>query len=92
MDQTLAGQTIHIVQAIHIGEIIIEECAFIDECAFIEDCAHNQFKYNGIHITSIYKYDVTNNRFHTTNPALIREQIGEYAYNKLIPYLLLDLI
>ena len=86
MDQTLMDQTIHIVQAIHIGEIIIEECAFI------EDCAHNQFKYNGIHITSIYKYDVTNNRFHTTNPALIREQIGEFAYNKLIPYLLLDLI
>ena len=63
---------------INIGEITIEEFA------------PHQFRYNGIHITSIYKYDVTNMRFHTMNLVLIKEQIGEYAYNKLIPYLLLD--
>jgi hypothetical protein len=63
---------------IHIGELIINEFA------------PNKFKYNHIHITSIYKYDLTNMRFYTTSLTLIEEEIGEYAFNKLKPYLLLD--
>jgi hypothetical protein len=65
---------------IHIGELIIKEFK------------PNQFKYNDIHITSIYKYDLTNMRFYTTSLTLIQEQIGDYAFNKLKPYVLLDQI
>jgi len=58
----------------------------------IEEFAPNQFRYNNIHITSIYKYDLTNMRFYATNLARIQEEIGEFAFNKLRPYVLVDQI
>jgi hypothetical protein len=56
----------------------------------IEEFAPNQFSYNNIHITSIYKYDLTNMRFYATSLVRIQEEIGEYAFNKLRPYVLVD--
>jgi len=56
----------------------------------IEESAPNKFKYNNIHITSIYKYDLTNMRFYATRLGQIQEEIGEYAFNKLRPYVLVD--
>jgi hypothetical protein len=58
----------------------------------IEEFAPNQFKYNNIHITSIYKYDLTNMRFYATSLSKIQEELGEFAFNKLRPYVLLDQI
>ena len=63
---------------ITLGEITIEETTSGEG---------RQFYYNGIRLGSVYKYDPTNKKLYTHNRRLIKMRIGDFAYNKLLPYL-----
>lgn len=64
---------------ITLGEITIEEIDPLGEAG--------KFYYNGIRMGSVYKYDPTNKKLYTHNRRLIKMRIGDFAYNKLLPYL-----
>ena len=64
---------------ITLGEITIEETDPLGE--------RGKFYYNGIRLGSVYKYDPTNKKLYTHNRRLIKMRIGDFAYNKLVPYL-----
>jgi hypothetical protein len=64
---------------ITLGEITIEETDPLGE--------GGKFYYNGIRLGSVYKYDPTNKKLYTRNRRLIKMRIGDFAYNKLLPYL-----
>jgi len=53
----------------------------------IEETEPGKFYYNGIRLGSVYKYDPTNKKLYTHNRRLIKMRIGDFAYNKLLPYL-----
>jgi hypothetical protein len=64
---------------ITLGEITIEERDPLGE--------GGKFYYNGIRLGSVYKYDPANKKLYTHNRRLIKMRIGDFAYNKLLPYL-----
>jgi hypothetical protein len=65
---------------ITLGEITIEEMT-------LTPGEGGKFYYNGIRLGSVYKYDPTNKKLYTHNRRLIKIRIGDFAYNKLLPYL-----
>jgi hypothetical protein len=70
---------------ITLGEITIEERDPLG-CE-ISPGEGGKFYYNGIRLGSLYKYDPTNKKLYTHNRRLIKIRIGDFAYNKLLPYL-----
>ena len=71
---------------ITLGEITIEETDPLGNTN-ISSGEGGKFYYNGIRLGSVYKYDPTNKKLYTHNRRLIKIRIGDFAYNKLLPYL-----
>ena len=69
-----------------LGELILEETDALGN-RDIEPGQCGHFKYNGIKLGSVYKYDPTNKLLYTRNRRLIKLRIGDFAYNKLLPFL-----
>jgi hypothetical protein len=48
----------------------------------------NHFKYNGIELKSVYRYDPIELKFYAWSLPMIKNKLGDDNYNKIKPYLI----
>jgi hypothetical protein len=48
----------------------------------------NHFKYNGIELKSVYRYDPIELKFYARSLSMIKNKLGDENFNKIKPYLI----
>ena len=52
----------------------------------------NHFKYNGIELKSVYRYDPVQVKFYAWSSTILKNKLGDENFNKLKPYLIITQI
>ena len=68
--------------------IIINDLVFEETDEFGDNTIRgNYFKYNGIELKSVYRYDPIELKFYAWNLSMLKNKLGDENFNKIKPYL-----